>query len=75
MIRFDSVLEAKTTINLSIGRILRMASRPSQEGDITEYYKCKAIIEEALEYIDFEKSQQNYASSLYKKTNEVGLLQ
>ena len=52
-----------------------MASRTSQEGYITEYYKCKAIIEEALEYIDFEKSQQNYASSLYKKTNEVGLLQ
>jgi hypothetical protein len=36
-------------INLAIGRIFRMASRPTQPGDIEEYERCKAIIMDLAE--------------------------
>lgn len=36
------------TAKLAFGRILRMASRPEQEGDAQEYERCKAIIENEL---------------------------
>lgn len=29
---------------LAFGRIMRMASRPSQEGDVAEYYRCREIL-------------------------------
>jgi len=29
---------------LALGRILRLGSRPFQEGDIEEYERCRAII-------------------------------
>ena len=29
---------------LALGRILRLSSRPFQEGDIEEYERCRAII-------------------------------
>lgn len=34
---------------LALGRILRLAARPTQEGDIQEYERCRAIILDALE--------------------------
>jgi len=34
----------KNTVNLAIGRILRMASRPTQAGDVAEYERCRALI-------------------------------
>jgi len=37
------------TINLAIGRIFRMASRPEQAGDIAEYERCRSIILNALD--------------------------
>lgn len=36
--------EDKSTVNLAIGRILRMASRPTQPGDVAEYDRCRALI-------------------------------
>lgn len=29
---------------LALGRILRMASRPAQPGDVAEYERCRALI-------------------------------
>jgi hypothetical protein len=36
--------EEKKIKELALGRILRMASRPSQPGDVEEYERCRAII-------------------------------
>lgn len=35
--------EAKT-IDLAMGRIFRMMSRPTQPGDVAEYERCRSII-------------------------------
>lgn len=32
------------TVNLALGRIFRMASRPTQEGDVAEYERCRSLI-------------------------------
>lgn len=34
----------KNTVNLAIGRILRLASRPTKPGDVAEYERCRALI-------------------------------
>lgn len=34
---------------LALGRILRIASRPYQDGDIAEYERCRAIIMDGAE--------------------------
>lgn len=36
--------EDKNTVNLAIGRIFRMASRPTKPGDVAEYERCRALI-------------------------------
>lgn len=33
---------------LALGRILRMASRPAQPGDIAEYERCRALLLDEL---------------------------
>ena len=33
---------------LALGRILRIAARPTQPGDIAEYERCRSIILDAL---------------------------
>lgn len=35
-------------VDLAFGRILRLASRPSQPGDVEEYERCRRIILDAL---------------------------
>lgn len=37
-------VEAKKIVELAIGRILRLGSRPEQPGDIEEYERCRALI-------------------------------
>lgn len=39
----------RSTAELALGRILRMASRPAQSGDIAEYERCRAIILSAFD--------------------------
>lgn len=39
-----SQAEQAATINLAIGRIFRLASRPFQPGDIAEYDRCRGLI-------------------------------
>lgn len=36
-------------VQLAIGRIFRIASRPEQPGDIAEYQRCRSIILDASE--------------------------
>lgn len=38
----DTELEAAK--RLAFGRIMRMASRPAQPGDVEDYYRCRAIL-------------------------------
>jgi hypothetical protein len=38
--------ETRMLINLAIGRILRLGSRPTQPGDVEDYERCRAIIME-----------------------------
>lgn len=41
----DVYSEDRTIINLAIGRIFRMASRPEQPGDAAEFQRCRGLIE------------------------------
>ncbi len=38
-----------TIINLAIGRIFGMASRPAQPGDAAEYQRCRGLILDRIE--------------------------
>lgn len=43
----DATVEFKAAaveINLAIGRIFRMMSRPGQPGDVADYERCRALI-------------------------------
>ena len=44
--------ETHDVVNMAIGRILRIASRPQQPNDIVEYLHCRALILDALETLD-----------------------
>lgn len=39
----------KKVIELAIGRILRLGSRPARPGDVAEYERCRALILDAAE--------------------------
>lgn len=46
-------VELDAAKRLALGRIFRLASRPTQPGDIAEYERCRAIImTDAPEFID-----------------------
>lgn len=45
----DQAIEGTKAIELALGRILRIAARPFEEGDYDEYDRCRAIIMEAAE--------------------------
>ncbi len=36
--------ETQNTVNLAMGRIFGMLSRPEQSGDVAEYERCRSII-------------------------------
>lgn len=36
------------TLELAFGRILRLASRPEQAGDVSEYERCRSIMIDLL---------------------------
>lgn len=44
MMNSKDMTEAQKTMELAFGRILRIASRPAQDGDIAEYERCRALI-------------------------------
>lgn len=39
--------EVRAAALLAVGRILRLASRPSRPGDVEEYERCRAVIMDA----------------------------
>ena len=43
------MMTTKPEAALALGRILRMASRPEQPGDVIEYERCRAIILNAID--------------------------
>ena len=38
-----------TPATLALGRILRLASRPAQPGDVADYERCRVILLDTLE--------------------------
>lgn len=36
--------EEVTAVQMAIGRIIKMASRPFQEGDVQEFLRCRDIV-------------------------------
>lgn len=53
--------DKKALAQLALGRIFKLASRPTQEGDIQEYERCRAIILDALEPSEIPSYTPNYA--------------
>jgi hypothetical protein len=45
----DEVLDDQRVMDLALGRILRMGSRPTQPGDEAEFDRCRNIFMEAAE--------------------------
>lgn len=39
----------RAAVNLAIGRIFRLASRPTQPGDVEQYEQCRALILDILD--------------------------
>ncbi len=44
MTREQMSAEEIATVNMAIGRIFRLGSRPGQEGDAAEYWNCRSAI-------------------------------
>ena len=44
--------QERKAIELALGRILRMASRPAQPGDEREWYRCRDLIMRLLDSDD-----------------------
>ena len=40
--------EENAAVSLALGRILRLASRPSRPGDVEEYERCRSVILDTL---------------------------
>jgi len=57
---FDSPAQANAAIELAIGRILRMGSRPTQKGDIEMYEKCRRIVFLANDYLELQQNLNRF---------------
>lgn len=49
---------------LALGRILRMGSRPAQNGDVAKYYRCRDIVTDLAEAP--EDHRPNYVRDRYR---------
>lgn len=43
--------EAESLMELAIGRLFLMGSRPTQDGDIATFYACRSVVMEAAEVL------------------------
>jgi hypothetical protein len=50
--QFKTRQQAEQIIELALGRILSIGSRPFRNGDFEEYEKCKWLILDADEYLN-----------------------
>lgn len=68
MIHFDDIQQAERAIQLAIGRIFALGSRPAQEGDIKKYEDARYVILCASEYleININDSEPNYTRDYNK---------
>ena len=57
--------ERRALAELALGRIFRMGSRPYQEGDIAEYYRCRDIVLDAAEALPYD-DRPNYARDRFR---------
>jgi hypothetical protein len=45
----SSATDQQKLVELAIGRIFRLGSRPARPGDVEEYERCRAVILDATE--------------------------
>lgn len=50
--------EETKTMQLALGRILRLASRPEQADDIAEYERCRKVFMDAADEAGFNSTLQ-----------------
>lgn len=53
--------DRRKLVELALGRIFLLMSRPFQEGDIEEYHRCRAIILEGVDTTAIPDYRPNYA--------------
>jgi len=58
--------DKQALVQLALGRIFRLASRPAQSGDVEEYHRCRALILGALESSDTPDHTPNWARDRLK---------
>jgi len=46
--------EDTKAIELALGRILRLASRPAQPGDVADYERCRKVILDVLDPLPYQ---------------------
>lgn len=62
-----SEAEKTAAVQMAIGRIFRMGSRPSQPGDVAEYYRCRNLVMDLL-----EASESNDGAPCYVRDRNRG---
>jgi len=50
-IEFYNEEEANSAMQLAVGRILKLGSRPTQDGDILDYEKAKNVFMTGIEFL------------------------
>lgn len=72
MEKFDNKQQAEKAMQMAFGRILRLGSRPFEEGDIENYETAKSVFLDAADYIALDApkiSSPCYASD-YKNIHK-----
>jgi hypothetical protein len=66
MINFDTPTQANKAMELAIGRIFHLGSRPAKEGDIKLYEDARYVILCASEYLGiiYKDSSHNYVRDI-----------
>ena len=71
MKNFDNNQQAEQAMNLAIGRIFLLGSRPEQEGDIKQYEDARYVALCAAEYLGISVSEQAHSYQRdYHKINK-----
>lgn len=67
-IQFNNTAEANKVMQLALGKILRIGSRPSEEGDIQLYENAKFAFLDAAEFLGVEGKadmRPDYSNDFY----------
>lgn len=62
MAQFENNTEAIKAIEMAIGRIFLLGSRPSEEGDIKQYEDARHIAFEAADYLGIDTKNEHINS-------------